>query len=124
MPTLYWLVCPRMRRAVSRLEEAGGVASLERRLRDEPNLRAEYIEAHGRYRARLAASLSPAERRALAARGHLDRLLALGIGGLGNLDAVKCLHLHVAHHLADANPLGRIVMSEMGVALCAGEASP
>jgi len=39
----------------------------------------------------------------------LSALETRGIGGIAERCRLKCLHLHVAHELADANPIGRTI---------------
>jgi hypothetical protein len=118
MPTLYWLTCPQMRKAISRLEEIGAVRALELRVESEPELYAQYLRAHESYRSDRLACLSEAELKSIRDDGYEEAFFARGIGGVGNLIAIKCLHLQVAHHLATYNPIGQIVMEKMGVSLC------
>jgi hypothetical protein len=81
-PTTYWLTCPQLVAAVSRLEAAGGVESWTREAAENPELAGSLKHAH-------------AEQRAL--RPELD----LGIGGAGpDAGSLKCLHAHVAFALA------------------------
>ncbi|MGA0123210.1 MAG: DUF501 domain-containing protein [Gaiellales bacterium] len=95
-PTAFWLSCPGLVQAVSRLEGAGGVRALERRLAAEPELAASFDAAMERHRA-----LRPA--------------YGLGIGGVRNPRAVKCLHAHVAFALAcPPHPAGAAVLAEAG----------
>ncbi len=99
-PTLYWLSCPLAHRRVARLEAAGGVRAMDRRLAEDSAFRAELEAATARYaeaRARRTATALPEVR---AFRG--------GIGGA--IGGTKCLHAHLAHHLADGpNPVGAAI---------------
>ncbi|MDH5492759.1 MAG: DUF501 domain-containing protein [Myxococcales bacterium] len=94
-PTRYWLCCPLARRRVSRLEAEGGVREAERRLAEDPELEARMARAHRDYAVERDAGV-PAEAE-LRPRG-----------GVAGLEAgVKCLHAHLAHHLAGGdNPIG------------------
>ena len=118
MPTLYWLTCPALRRAVSRIEERGAVSEFEARIASDPEFRSQYLEAHERYRATRSRTMTEADRALIEAQGFAEAFASRGIGGLGNPLAVKCLHLHLAHHLAEENPIGRVLIQEMGVQLC------
>lgn len=92
-PTLYYLTCPRACSAVGRLEAAGVMADMNRRLSEDPELRTAHEAAHRDY---------------LARRDAIDPLH--GEPGVGGMPArVKCLHTLVAHELAvpGSNPLGR-----------------
>jgi uncharacterized protein len=107
-PTTYYLTCPHLVAAVSRLEAAGGVerwsqavaadrelaASLERADADQRELR------HG-----LAAG-----------RDGFDggASLALGVGGAARRGSLKCLHAHVAYALARPGyDLGERILDEL-----------
>jgi hypothetical protein len=99
-PTLYWLTCTRAIAAVGRLEAAGVMQELTQRLRTDD----EFAE---RFRV--------SERDYIARRDALAQLPdAGGIGG-GPSDRVKCLHAHLAHHLACGdNPVGEWVEDQIG----------
>ena len=107
-PTTYYLTCPHLVAAVSRLEAAGGVErwseAVERDLE-------------------LAGSLEQAteEQRAVRhdlADGRVGRdggaSLELGIGGSSNPHRLKCLHAHVAYALARPGyALGERILAEV-----------
>jgi hypothetical protein len=98
MPTLYWLVGEPERTQVSRLEAAGGVRRAEREV--DPELLA---AAHDRYAVERDARLPP---------DHDGPRPTGGVGGtrLG----VKCLHAHLAWHLAGGDdPVGRWVVERL-----------
>jgi hypothetical protein len=109
-PTLFWLSCPYLGKAVDRLEADGWVGHLEQRMANDVELGAEMAAAHDRYVALRAAELSSAERIVVESSGMAESLLERGIGGIADRRRLKCLHLHVAHALADANPIGEIVL--------------
>jgi len=95
-PTSYWLTCPYLVAAVSRLEAAGGVERWTRAAAEDAGLGASLERAH-------------AEQREL--RPELD----LGVGaarpGAGSL---KCLHAHVAFALARPGyELGEQIVAEL-----------
>ena len=99
MPTLYWLVDPVLRDAVSRLESEGGVHRFEQLI--EP---AALAAAHERY----------AQRRDAAV---VRRDLIVPGGGVGGTRVgVKCLHAHVANFLVNGDdPVGALVASGLDV---------
>ena len=98
MPTRYWLVGAALRLAVDHLEAAGGVQAAE-------------------------AAVDPVELAATHQRYALERDAALpgawegprpsgGVGGTRR--GVKCLHAHLAHHLAGGDdPVGRWVADQV-----------
>ncbi len=100
MPTRYWLVDAELRDAVSRLEAAGGV----RRAQAEVDGGA-VADAHARHAAQRDLALPP---------GHRGPRPSGGVGGtrLG----VKCLHAHLAWHLAGGDdPVGRWAADRLGL---------
>jgi uncharacterized protein len=106
-PTLYYLTCPRATAAMSRLEAAGVMRRMQRRLAEDAELRAAYQAAHRDYLAR----------RAGAARAAGVPPLPPGTQSAGGMpDRVKCLHALAAHELAvpGANPLGREAVALAG----------
>jgi hypothetical protein len=118
-PTLFWLTCPHLRRAVSALESDGWVSRLEDAVRGDGRLRAELEQAHRAYIDLRSARLSLEDWATLAERGMLRSLLEKGIGGSADLGRIKCLHVHVAHALAGGgNPIGRIVLAGLEAAEC------
>jgi uncharacterized protein len=116
-PTLYYLTCPRATAAMSRLEAAGLMREMTRRLAEDPRLRQAQLSAHRDYLAR----------RDAAARASGVRPLPPGAGSAGGMpDRVKCLHALAAHELAvdGANPLGREAVQAAGRWWGAGRCVP
>jgi hypothetical protein len=95
-PTTFWLTCPHLVAAVSRLEAAGGVERWTRAAAGDPELGASLKRAH-------------AEQREL--RPQLD----LGVGGARpGAAGLKCLHAHVAFALARPGyVLGERILAEL-----------
>jgi uncharacterized protein len=95
-PTTFWLTCPYLVAAVSRLEAAGGVERWSRAAADD---------------AELASSL----RRANAEQRRIRPELDLGVGGSRpEAGRLKCLHAHVAFALARPGyELGERVIAEI-----------
>jgi len=99
MPTLYWLVDPSLRDAVSRLESEGGVHRFED-LVDPQHL----ARIHDEY----------AERRRAALVRHDLTQPQGGVGG--TRVGVKCLHAHLANFLVGHDdPVGELVASTIDV---------
>lgn len=84
MPTRFYLVGADLVRDVSRLEAAGGVKAAEAEIDAD-----ELAELHQRYEA---------ERDAAIRADHVGPRPSGGVGG--TRVGVKCLHAHLAHHLA------------------------
>lgn len=112
-PTLYWLVCPDLIKAVSRLEMNGWITRLEEQIATDPALTEAVGQDHQRYTATRMSLLADDDRRTAEQQSVLNQLQTTGIAGIANPKRLKCLHAHVAHELADQNAIGRLVMREM-----------
>jgi hypothetical protein len=87
-PTTFWLACPLLRSAVGRLEADHQMVGLNDRLAADEGMQAEYTATAERY---------VAFRDELGAPG--EPLAGAPTAG-GMPRRVKCLHVHLAHHLA------------------------
>jgi len=94
-PTTFWLTCPHLVAAVSRLEAARGVERWTQAAANDPELRA---------------SLARAEREQRRLRPELP----VGIGGGSRGGSLKCLHAHAAFALARSGyDLGDSILAEL-----------
>jgi uncharacterized protein len=94
-PTTYYVTCPYLVAAISRLEAAGGVERWSRAVHDDPGLRASLERAN-------------ADQRALRPE------LPGGIGGSTRGGSLKCLHAHAAFALARPGyQLGERILREL-----------
>jgi uncharacterized protein len=95
-PTTFWLTCPQLVAAVSRLEAAGGVERWTRSAAEDPELASSLERAHAEQRRQ---------------RPELD----LGVGGARpQAGGLKCLHAHVAFALAcPGYELGDRILAEV-----------
>ncbi len=99
-PTTFWLTCPWLAAAISRLEAAGGVRRYTDAAAAEPAL---------------AASLADAQAEQRRLRPELDA----GIGGSRRSESLKCLHAHAAFALARPGySLGSRILAEVGEPWC------
>lgn len=107
-PTTYYLTCPHLVAAVSRLEAAGGVERWTEATAGDPRLVESLLSATEEQRVvrrRLAAGVT----------GRDDgSSLKLGIGGASDPARLKCLHAHAAFALARPGySLGEQMLSEL-----------
>jgi len=94
-PTQFWVTCPQLVAAISRLEAAGGVERWSRAADEDTEL---------------AASLASAQ----AAQRRERPELAAGIGGSTRAGSLKCLHAHAAFALARPGyELGDRILAEL-----------
>jgi uncharacterized protein len=95
-PTTFYLTCPALVAAVSRLEAAGGVERWSVRSAEDPQLAASLEQAHEEQR-------------------RLRPELPLGVGGAqAGARSLKCLHAHAAYALARPGyALGEAILAEL-----------
>jgi len=94
-PTQYYVTCPQLVAAISRLEAAGGVERWSRAAVDDDEL---------------ARSLADAQAEQRRLRPEIDA----GIGGSTRTGSLKCLHAHAAFALARPGyELGDRVLAEL-----------
>jgi hypothetical protein len=120
-PTLYWISCPFLRRAIGELESQGWVKRFEERLALEVELREALDRAHDEYVKSRLDALTQEERRELEKRGQLEGMDRKGIGGIADRGHLKCLHLHAAHALARGNIIGDAVLKMLEKTACEAE---
>lgn len=108
-PTTFYLTCPALVAAVSRLEASGGVERWSALVEEDAELAASLdaaTEDQRQLRSTLAAGQSGPD-------GGTS--LALGIGGASSTRQLKCLHAHVAFALArPPYVLGDRIVADVG----------
>ncbi len=113
-PTFLWLVCPRLRYEVAKLEAAQEIQMFSRRLTDDLSFRETFIEGQKQLQRE---RLSMAEQVAGSPLPEDIQSVLSGtnIVGSRSLLGVKCLHAHVAQALSfGANPIGDDVLARVG----------
>jgi hypothetical protein len=94
-PTTYWLTCPHLVAAVSRLEAAGGVERWTEAARADPALALSLADANDEQR-------------------RLRPEIPAGVGGSTRTGSLKCLHAHAAFALARPGyELGDRILAEV-----------
>ncbi len=107
-PTTYYVTCPQLVAAISRLEAAGGVERWSENAQSEPQLAESLARATAEQR-RVRADLAGGE---TGPDGGAS--LELGIGGSRNTEQLKCLHAHAAFALARPGyALGERILAEI-----------
>lgn len=117
-PTTYWLTCPFLSKEIDRLEAQRWVERATARAKSDKTFRNDLERAHRAYIAARLHLLTSEDRVCLRRTGMLRDLTEKGIGGIAAFAHVKCLHLHVAHALVDANPVGELVLQQLEARDC------
>lgn len=107
-PTTYYVTCPYLVAAISRLEAVGGVELWSERVATDPGL-AESLQRATREQREVRRELAGSK------TGRDDgSSLELGIGGARRPERLKCLHAHAAFALARPGyVLGESVLAEI-----------
>ncbi|MDG1065773.1 MAG: DUF501 domain-containing protein [Luminiphilus sp.] len=108
-PTVFWLIDPALCLAIDRLEAAGCIASLQQRVNDSAELRAEMRIDHEKHQAVRAATMTLTEREFLESSGMIEAFTTRGIGGIQGVDRIRCLHTWYAAHCVQSNVVGNMV---------------
>ena len=108
-PTLYWLSSRDVHKAISRIEAAGVVKTLEAEIANDNELQSEIAADHQRYVDLRAQHAIAADTQAMQQAGLAEAFSHLGVGGIQNWHKVRCLHMHYAFHLATLAQGGTVI---------------
>ena len=112
-PSLFWLTCPRLHKAIAKIEQTAWIKHLENELiPGNEELKKQLEKDHLRYQKLRWEKISEEEKKAVPNPHYLESLKATGIGGVRDFSRVRCLHMHYAHHLAEKNVIGELMDQE------------
>ncbi len=115
-PTLYWLCCRDLCRAIGRIEDSGWVKQVEQELQENDELRATYLAQQQRYVDKRWRLMRDEDRARIEQLGFSELFDRYGIGGIAQWDKVRCLHMQYAHWLADGdNVIGERLEQEFAL---------
>lgn len=99
-PTTFWMTSPALRAQVSELERSGWVQKLQQRLLSKEKYKKLMIGAHKLYSEERWSMLKDDDRDLVSERKWENVIREVGIAGIRDPMAVKCLHCHYCHFLA------------------------
>ena len=106
-PTTFWLVDAALSTRLSKLELKGWVGNLERRLNDgDPDVLARADAVHDLAGQRRWEALTEADRALCDERGWRDALRGVGVAGMKQPRAIKCLHANYGFYLGTRDRAG------------------
>lgn len=108
-PTVFWLTCPLIHRAISKMEAEGAIREYEDRIAGDADFAARMAAAHEAAAAHRMELVPERWRRELAAAEprKLQALAETGVAGMRSVGGVKCLHAHYADFVGRGdNPIG------------------
>ena len=111
-PTLYWLSCPYLVKEVARLEDQGFVKKYSLLVKEDRAFREALVRSHQEYaRQRMDLLAAEVKEKLKATSPAIYQVLRdSGVGGIQNLEGIKCLHVHLADYLVNKkNPIGEKV---------------
>ena len=108
-PTLFWLIDAEISLKIDRLEAAGWIAELQKRVNESSAIKLQMKQAHEAHNKLRDGFLTEEERMLLDARGMMSALSDRGIGGIQEPDRIRCLHTWYAAHMVDHNCIGGAV---------------
>ena len=108
-PTLYWLCCRDLSKAIGSIETQGWVKEIEQKIATDEQLKSQYLLNQQQYVDRRRQQMTPEDQAIIERRGFSDMFERYGIGGISQWDKVRCLHMQYAHHLVDGNIIGELL---------------
>eukprot|EP01038_Epipyxis_sp_PR26KG_P004515 gene4515-6379_t len=104
-PTMFWITCPILHYFISTLEDAGWVQKFQARLLEDSPQGEEWrrvmTSAHESYAIERWNQLTDEDRTiVLTTKGWEKAVRHVGIAGIHQFSAVKCLHCHYAHYIS------------------------
>jgi hypothetical protein len=112
-PSMYWLSCPRLHKAIAKIEQSSWIKHLENIvIPGDLELKEKLRKDHLRYQRLRWESLTPDQIDSVETPKYLESLKSTGVGGVRDFSRVRCLHMHYAHHLVEENCIGQLMDQE------------
>jgi hypothetical protein len=114
-----WLTCPYLNKKIHEFESAGYIKKIAGLIRSDRTLAELMKNAHANYYF-LRRNLYSMEFGEISSLEFNSKVLHAGVGGIKEIDNIKCLHQHYSHfQVCDDNISGRIVYNLLnGITYC------
>lgn len=119
-PTLYWLTCPYLNKCIGELESKGIISNFLKMTNDKV-FKDKLKEANKFYAQQRVALISEYVKEFLKLYypSYWKAIEERGIGGVTEIEGVKCLHAHFAYYLAGGEtPIGEEVLRMLPSSEC------
>lgn len=106
--SFYWLSCPRLKKAIDRLEANGLIQKIQSEILDQDEQF--YAELKKNHLSYIQDRLRFLEEDGLTQQVQANMWPSLkerGVGGVQNFRSIRCLHMHYAQHLVSENVIGK-----------------
>lgn len=104
-----WLTCPFLNKKIHEFESFGYIKKITALIRSDRNLTELMKNAHANYYY-LRKNLYAKEFGEISSIEFNNKILNSGIGGIKDIDNIKCLHQHYSHfQICDDNVAGRVI---------------
>ena len=114
-----WLTCPYLNKRIHEFESEGYIKKITNLIRSDRTLVELMKNAHAKYYF-LRRNLYSMEFGEISSLEFSSKVLHAGIGGIKEIDNIKCLHQHYSHfQICDDNIPGRVVHNLLnGITYC------
>lgn len=114
-PSLYWLCCPVLKKAIDQIEARGEIKRIEEMIQTSPEMIQTLHENTQHYIQLRLSLMSEGMWSELENENMAQALRDKGIGGLADYTRVRCLHMHYAYALIHPNKFGDYLNQEYGL---------
>jgi uncharacterized protein len=105
-PSLYWLCCPDLKKAIDQIESQGDIKKIEDWIKTDPhmiNVLHKNTQNYIKLRLDLMRETDWAQ---MSNENMAQALREKGIGGLADYTRIRCLHMHYAYSIIHPNEFG------------------
>jgi uncharacterized protein len=105
-PSLYWLCCPDLKKAIDHIEARGEIKKIEQWIQETPHMQ-KVLRDNTQHYIKLRLELMNEGNWAQLENENMARAIReKGIGGLADYERIRCLHMHYAYAIVHPNEFG------------------